>query len=58
VRFKGGYNILLEGKPDGTIRTMPEPKTLYLPLSSRRFVLSEVCAGNGQSVNSGYNGGT
>jgi Na(+)-translocating NADH:ubiquinone oxidoreductase A subunit len=53
VRFRGGYNILLKGRPDGTIRTMPEPKALYVPLWSRRFVFSEVCVKDGQSVDCG-----
>ncbi|MHC4423473.1 MAG: 4Fe-4S dicluster domain-containing protein [Planctomycetota bacterium] len=53
MRFRGGYNILLKGKPDGTIRTMPEPKALYLPLRSQRFVFSEICVEDGQSVDCG-----
>jgi hypothetical protein len=32
MRFKGGYNVLLHGRPDPTVKVMPEQKTLYLPL--------------------------
>ncbi|MHC4387761.1 MAG: hypothetical protein ACYSX1_04050, partial [Planctomycetota bacterium] len=53
MNFRGGYNILLSGRPDRGIKVMPEPKTLYLPLSSRRFTFSEVCVEDGQSVNYG-----
>ncbi|MHC4659273.1 MAG: 4Fe-4S dicluster domain-containing protein [Planctomycetota bacterium] len=53
MRFRGGHNILLKGKPDGTIKVMPEPKVLYLPLRSQRFVFSEVCVEDDQSVDGG-----
>ena len=53
MQFRGGYNILLQGKPGGAIKAMPEPKILYLPLSSRRFTFSEICVEDGQSVSGG-----
>jgi Na(+)-translocating NADH:ubiquinone oxidoreductase A subunit len=53
LRFKGGYNILLKGKPDGTINVMPEPKILYLPLRSERFKFSEIRVKEGQRVSGG-----
>ncbi|MFQ6034380.1 MAG: 4Fe-4S dicluster domain-containing protein [Sedimentisphaerales bacterium] len=53
MRFRGGYNILLKGKPTGAIKVMPEPKTLYLPLRSRRFSFSEICVKDGQCVSGG-----
>ncbi|MHC4344170.1 MAG: 4Fe-4S dicluster domain-containing protein [Planctomycetota bacterium] len=53
MRFKGGYNILLKGKPDGAVKLMPEPNVLYLPLRSRRFAFSEVCVEDGQKVDCG-----
>jgi len=53
VRFRGGHNILLKGRPDGAIKVMPEPKILYLPLRSGRFVFSEIRVEDGQSVSGG-----
>ncbi|MHC4463992.1 MAG: 4Fe-4S dicluster domain-containing protein [Planctomycetota bacterium] len=53
MRFRGGHNILLQGRPEGTIKVMPEPKILYLPLRSERFSFSEICVEDGQSVSGG-----
>ncbi|MHC4191560.1 MAG: 4Fe-4S dicluster domain-containing protein [Planctomycetota bacterium] len=53
MRFRGGYNILLKGRPDGAIKVMPEPKILYLPLCSKRFTFSEICVEDGQTVSGG-----
>jgi Na(+)-translocating NADH:ubiquinone oxidoreductase A subunit len=53
MKFRGGYNILLKGKPDIEVKVMPEPDALYLPLRSRRFVFSEISVKDGQRVNSG-----
>lgn len=53
MRFRGGYNIRLQGRPNGAIKVMPEPEKLYLRLGSRRFAFSEVCVEEGQSVNQG-----
>jgi len=53
MKFRGGHNILLLGRPDGVVRVMPEPEVLYIPLRSRRFVFSEVLIKDGQRVNNG-----
>jgi len=53
MRFRGGYNILLEGKPERQIAVMPEPDALYLPLRSRRFVFSELYVKDGERVSGG-----
>jgi Na+-transporting NADH:ubiquinone oxidoreductase subunit A len=53
MRFRGGYNILLKGKPERSISAMPEPDVLYLPLQSRRFTFSELCVKEGEKVNGG-----
>ncbi|MBL7144153.1 MAG: hypothetical protein ISS76_22155, partial [Phycisphaerae bacterium] len=53
MKFRGGHNILLQGRPDGMIKLMPEPEVLYLPLCSRRFSFGEVCVEEGQQVNGG-----
>jgi Na(+)-translocating NADH:ubiquinone oxidoreductase A subunit len=53
MKFRGGYNILLTGKPDGAVKLMPEPQVLYIPLCSRRFSFGEICVEDGQQVNGG-----
>ena len=53
MKFKGGYNISLGGKPVGEVVAMPHPEVLYLPLQSRRFVFGEICVEDGQRVNEG-----
>ncbi|MHC4740881.1 MAG: 4Fe-4S dicluster domain-containing protein [Planctomycetota bacterium] len=53
MRFKGGYNILLKGKPERSVSVMPEPDVLYLPLHSKRFKFSEICVKEGEKVNGG-----
>jgi Na(+)-translocating NADH:ubiquinone oxidoreductase A subunit len=53
MRFRGGYNILLKGKPERSISAMPEPDVLYLPLQSRRFTFSELCVKEGEKVKGG-----
>jgi len=53
VKFRGGYNILLKGKPDGAVKVMPEPKVLYLPLRSERFKFSRILVKEAQRVSGG-----
>ena len=53
MKFRGGYNILLQGRPERTIKVMPEPAVLYLPLRSHRFLFSELCVEDGQRVSDG-----
>ena len=53
MKFRGGYDILLQGRPEGTIEVLPEPDTLYLPLWSRRFRFSEICVKEGAQVHPG-----
>lgn len=53
MRFRGGHNVLLKGRPDGAIKVMPEPKVLYLPLRSERFVFSDVEVKEGAKVQGG-----
>jgi len=56
VRFlnpKGGYSVLLEGRPSRTIEQLPGPEVLYLPLVSRRFTFSEVLVKEGEQVAAG-----
>ena len=53
MKFRGGHNILLSGRPEGVVRIMPEPEVLYIPLRSRRFDFSEVVVKDGQRVSNG-----
>ena len=53
MKFKGGYNVLLEGKPTSEVKLLPEPTELYLPLKSRRFSFSDICVKDGQTVEDG-----
>jgi len=53
VKFRGGYNIALKGRPNSEVKTLPEPDALYLPLQTSRFSFSEVCVEDGQQVSLG-----
>ena len=53
MKFRGGYNILLQGRPDRVVKRLPEPKVLYLPLRSERLSFSDICVKEGQCVNDG-----
>lgn len=53
MRFRGGHNVLLKGRPDSGIKVMPEPKVLYMPLRSERFTFSDIHVKDGQKVNGG-----
>jgi len=44
---------LLQGKPEGVIKPMPEPNVLYLPLRSQRFLFGELHVKEGQNVQGG-----
>ncbi len=53
MKFKGGFNVLLEGRPEGLIKSMPEPDILYLPLKTRRFNFSDIKVTESQQVKAG-----
>jgi len=53
MRFRGGHNVLIEGKPSGEVKELAVPDALYLPLFSRRFVFSEVRVADGDEVKQG-----
>jgi len=44
---------MLRGRPESTVKVMPEPKVLYLPLRSERFRFSETVVREGQQVSGG-----
>ncbi|MBW8002394.1 MAG: 4Fe-4S dicluster domain-containing protein [Planctomycetes bacterium] len=53
MKFQGGFNVLLEGRPEGLVKVMPEPKVLYLPLQTKRFNFSDVRVTEGDNVEPG-----
>lgn len=53
MKFKGGYNVLLKGRPDKTVKLLPDPDELCLPLKSKRFLFKELRVKEGQKVNPG-----
>ncbi len=53
MKFRGGHNVLLEGKPSGEIEKLPEPHVLYLPLRTARFKFSEIAVKDRETVTTG-----
>lgn len=53
IELRGGYNVLLAGRPSARVEVLPEPEVLYLPLQSRRFKFTELCVKEGQRVRPG-----
>jgi len=53
MKFRGGYNLFLTGKPSGEIKNLPEPEVLYLPLFSPRFNFSQIHVEDGTEVTQG-----
>ncbi len=53
MRLRGGYNVRLSGRPEGSVEVLSEPEVLYLPLGSRRFSFSELGVREGERVHPG-----
>ena len=53
MKLRGGYNISLAGRPNDSIRTMPTPSELYMPLKSKRFNFTELSVKQGDTVKVG-----
>lgn len=53
MRLRGGYNVVMSGRPSGAVEVLPEPTVLHLPLGSRRFTFDTVIAGEGERVRPG-----
>jgi Na(+)-translocating NADH:ubiquinone oxidoreductase A subunit len=53
MKFRGGYNLQLTGKPDKQVTTLPVPDTLRVPLFSLHGTFSKVLVKNGDSVTAG-----
>jgi Na(+)-translocating NADH:ubiquinone oxidoreductase A subunit len=53
LRLRGGYNIKIQGGPDGLLEKTLLPEILYFPLVSRPFNFSQICVTHGQRVGVG-----
>ncbi len=53
MKFVGGYNLLLEGKPAGEVARYAEPDVLHLPLFSRGLDFSALRVEHGEAVKLG-----
>jgi Na(+)-translocating NADH:ubiquinone oxidoreductase A subunit len=53
VKFRGGFNIPLSGKPDDKVSELPAPAVLRLPLSGIRFSFNEILVKDGDQVVAG-----
>jgi len=53
LRLRGGYNIRIQGRPDGLLKKALLPEILYFPLKSKSFNFSQICVADGQYVGSG-----
>ncbi|HEX41554.1 MAG TPA: 4Fe-4S dicluster domain-containing protein [Phycisphaerales bacterium] len=53
MTLRGGYDVVLAGRPDKTLSPMPDPDALYLPLKTRRFHFTDVRVGNDDTIGQG-----
>lgn len=53
LTYRGGYNVLMAGKPSGDIMELPNPDVLRIPLFSRRFSFSRTLVKDGDQVRQG-----
>lgn len=53
MKFVGGYDVQLEGKPSTTIAKQADPDVLYIPLFSRSFNFSDLKVVEGDTVSPG-----
>jgi Na(+)-translocating NADH:ubiquinone oxidoreductase A subunit len=53
VNFRGGYNLLLDGRPDNRLEEVSLPEVLYLPLKGDRFSFTRILVADGQKMRAG-----
>ncbi len=53
ARYRGGYNVLMDGKPSADLVELPSADVLHLPLFSSRFSFSVVRVKDGDQVGQG-----
>lgn len=54
MKLRGGYDIMLAGRPDDKVLVLPESDVLYLPLRSSRFEFTDVRVVEGEHVRPGH----
>ena len=54
MKWKGGYDVGLSGRPAAEVAVLPEPDALHLPLASRRFRFTDICVEEGRRVEPGH----
>lgn len=50
MRFRGGYDIKLHGRPGKLLKDASRPEVLHLPLQTQSFDFSALCVKQGQQV--------
>ena len=53
MKLRGGYKILPEGRPNMSVKAMPTPSQLFIPLKSKRFSFTDIAVESGDKVNIG-----
>lgn len=53
MKFTGGYNIPLAGRPGAELEVLPEPAKLCIPLWTRRLRFTEIAVEEGRKVEQG-----
>ena len=53
MNFHGGYNLLLDGRPDNRLEEVTLPEILYLPLKGERFNFTRILVANREKVRAG-----
>lgn len=50
MKFKGGYSLIIKGRPDSQVKKLEDPQALYLPIRPGNLNFSELSAAHGQQV--------
>ena len=53
MKFRGGYNVFPNGRPDDQLVVLPDPDVLYMPLKNGRLSFSELCVADNDTVAGG-----
>ncbi|MHC4985601.1 MAG: 4Fe-4S dicluster domain-containing protein [Planctomycetota bacterium] len=53
MKFRGGFDVFMKGRPSAKVETLPEPTELFLPLQSRTLSFTQVRVEQGQVVQTG-----
>ncbi len=53
MKLRGGYNVLVAGRPSSRVTVLPVPSELSLPLASKRLAFADVRVEDGARVRAG-----